>query len=202
MNWRPDVSALEAAVAAALGTGVRLAVARAAAGGQAPRDADRRNGRAALARLLHAMARDDDAAALRFPHREFSLSHGDGWAVAAALAGGAGAGVDIEFARRIDPRTGRFFLTDAEQAFVAGLGHGTRDAALLRLWTTKEALFKACAGNAALLLADLALADPAAATGTARRHDRADAALRYCSLETDGAWLSLAYVPGPESQPT
>jgi 4'-phosphopantetheinyl transferase EntD len=204
MSWRPDLPVLEAALGTALGARVRLAVAHAGAAADAvdaPRAVDRRNGRAALATLLRAAGRDDEAATLHMPHREFSLSHSAGWAVAAGVADCAGVGVDVEFARPVDPRTARWFLTDREQGFVAPLEGKARDAALLRLWTAKEALFKASPDNAALLLADFELADPAAAAGTARGRDRAHPALRYCSLKVDGAWLSLAVTPATESPP-
>ena len=162
------------------------------------RIAEWRNGRAALAQLLRESARDDEAATLRFPHREFSLSHSDGWAVAAGITNAGGVGVDLEFARRMDPRAARFFLTDAEQAFVAALDETAREATMLRLWTAKEALFKACPDNANLLLADIVITDPAAVTGTARRHDRSDPVLSYCSLDLGDAWLSLAFIPATE----
>lgn len=213
MSRFSDVSAFEEVLAAALGAPVRLVLThvdalreepdaaeceRLAGFGHPKRIADWRNGRAALARLLRESARDEEPETLCFPHREFSLSHSDGWAVAAGITNAGGVGVDLEFARRMDPRAARFFLTDAEEALVAALDEAAREATMLRLWTAKEALFKACPDNSDLLLADIVITDPIAATGTARRRDGSDPVLRYCSLDLGNAWLSLAYNPATE----
>ncbi|RMI29440.1 4'-phosphopantetheinyl transferase superfamily protein [Nocardia stercoris] len=117
-----------------------------------------------------------DTAALSFPHRRLSLSH-SGIRSAAALTVGAtdriaGVGIDLEAPRAVDPRTARFFLRPGE------LDAATDPAAHLRLWTIKEALFKADPANAGALLTDYRLDDPAAPTGTA--HKPGSPGLRFC----------------------
>ncbi len=114
-------------------------------------------GRAALKRLMGGA----DTSGLSFPHPRVSLSHSGGVAVAVGLdeAEGepAGVGVDFEAWRRPDPRTARFFLHDDERL----------EDELLRLWTVKEALFKATPGNRGAQLLDYHLDDPAGTVGTA-----------------------------------
>ncbi|MDQ3610103.1 MAG: 4'-phosphopantetheinyl transferase superfamily protein [Actinomycetota bacterium] len=73
-----------------------------------------------------------------------------------------GTGVDVELtARRPDPRSARFFLRADERPSELSA------AELLRLWTVKEALFKATPDNAEIVLLDYRLADAGAATGRA-----------------------------------
>lgn len=101
-------------------------------------------GRAALKRLLARLGLPADTSLLAFPHARLSLTHSAGVAVAAALPGSpaaAGIGVDYEARRAMKAGTERFFLAppERERARAAAL----RDRDLLRLWTVKEALFKA-----------------------------------------------------------
>src|SRR5688500_8593893 len=80
------------------------------------------------------------------------------------IEGGQGVGVDIETGRRPPPRMARFFLTRKERRC---LGQPSPEQ-LLRLWTVKEALFKADPLNHRRVLADYALDDPLADAGCAR----------------------------------
>jgi hypothetical protein len=68
--------------------------------------------------------------------------------------------------------------------------------ALRRLWTVKEALFKADLGNAGRILADYALADPSAPSGVATGPG---GRLRYLSfpLPFKRGDLSVAIAPRP-----
>ncbi|MFN2505484.1 MAG: hypothetical protein ABR540_14865, partial [Acidimicrobiales bacterium] len=155
---------------------------------QGRRRADWLLGRAALKLLMDG----DDTSAVAFPHPHLSLSHSAGIAVAAGSVGNqAGLGVDFEGWRLTDPRTARFFLHDGERV---------QDGELLRLWTVKEALFKATPANAGGRLLDYRLTDPAAAVGTAvdvRGH-----AFRYVSGCLDGSGpLAVAICAGSADAP-
>jgi acyl carrier protein len=136
----------------------------------------------------------DTRPAVTFPDRRASLAHTRGEGVAAAVAadpGGvvAGVGVDIEFDRTPRPETARFFLTPAEQEWLARRPAPAVPRTLLRLWTVKEALFKATPDNDDLSLIDFELADPGAAQGPARRGQHV---LGYRTLPVSGGFVSVA----------
>ena len=194
MPWH---EAVEDHLAAALGVAVRLRFATAAVGldeltaaerAQLPAGPRRREwllGRAALKRLLGG----GDTSGVRFPHRSLSLTHAGGLAVAAGLDGGQrGLGVDYEPGRGVEPRTARFFLRPLERQRT-----GAGD--LLRLWTVKEALFKATPGNEGATLLGYETIDPAAPAG--RAVDRGGRAFRYASGAAQGGWLTVAVCDGP-----
>jgi 4'-phosphopantetheinyl transferase EntD len=138
------------------------------------------------------MGRDEPADAVRFPHPALSLSHSGDWAIAAGCAAADGLGVDLEFARPMDARAARFFLAGPELDYVGSLPPPQQGAELLRLWTVKEAVFKACADNRGRLLADFRLDEPAARAGTARRVDGSGFTARYGSIDLGEAWLAVA----------
>jgi hypothetical protein len=194
-----DLAPLEAQARAALGVPVRLAALRedeatsVDVADDSPRARDWRRGRVALAQLFARMGRDEPADAVRFPHPALSLSHSGDWAIAAGCdPAAAGFGVDLEFARPMDARAARFFLAGAELDYVASLPHEQLGAELLRLWTVKEAVFKACADNRGRLLADFRLDAPAARAGHARRVDGSGFTARYGSIDLGEAWLAVA----------
>jgi acyl carrier protein/4'-phosphopantetheinyl transferase EntD len=151
--------------------------------------------RRALRRALAGCGLPTDTSAHRMPSPVVSLSHSGGVAVAAVAVAGraavAGVGVDIELDRTPDGRTARFFLTAAERAWLGGLAGRDRPAELVRLWTVKEALFKADPANARTALADYAVADPASCRGGAAR---AGSALdfRYVCLRVPRGVISAA----------
>jgi acyl carrier protein len=126
---------------------------------------------------------------LSFPHPRLSLSHTDRSGVAAAAIGPAvGTGVDLEHLRRADPRTARFFLRPEEETWLRRAG--AREAEHVRLWTVKEALFKADLGNGSTTLRDYAIDDPGAMTGHARAPN--GARFVYLSARRGDAILSVA----------
>ena len=136
-------------------------------------------GRAALKHLLGG----SDTSQVRFPHRSLSLSHAGGLAVGVRVDGGqAGVGVDYEPWRPGDPRTARFFLR-------AGERERAGDGDLLRLWTVKEALWKATPRNCGATRLDYETADPADSVGPAAGRGRA---FRYASRSVRGGWLTVA----------
>jgi len=179
MRWRDDTLGIPVELAATTGAvtvddlspGERAQMP----GGDGPRRADWLRGRAALKLLFDGL----DTSTVAFPHPSLSLTHAAGLAVAARCDGGqAGLGVDFEGRRRIDPRAARFYLRDHEKGD------------LLRLWTVKEALFKATPDNAGGTLLDYEVAESHALGGTAT--DRAGRRFRYASGRLRQGWLTIA----------
>lgn len=96
-----------------------------------------------------------------------------------------GVGIDCEqWKDSADLRTARFFLSPAEQRWAVDAR------SLLRLWTVKEALFKATPDNAEAVLSDFEIADPAGRSGPATG-PRGEL-MHYVSIELDHGWLSVA----------
>jgi acyl carrier protein len=164
--------------------------------------------RRAFRAALTGCGRDADTSAWRFPSPVASLSHSTDLAVAAVLPGPAGpvagVGVDLELDRTPDRRTARFFLTDAELGWLHTLPVRARPPALLRLWTVKEAVFKADPANADGALGHYAVADPAASRGTALRRYRAGRPVdhrglrfHYISHPLARGFLSVALAHSP-----
>ncbi|MBW3575221.1 MAG: 4'-phosphopantetheinyl transferase superfamily protein [Actinobacteria bacterium] len=151
-----------------------------------PRRQDWLTGRAALKALLPATA---DTSTMSFPHRNLSLTHSCGVAVAVGIEADAdddhsvvaGAGVDHEPWRSTDPRMARFFLHPHERSTPLGL---------LRAWTVKEALYKAVVANHRSTLLDIVLDDAAVTTGTAT--GPGGERLRYTVLDTAEGPLGVA----------
>ena len=141
-------------------------------------------GRSALKRVLDGA----DTSTVSFPHPRLSLSHSAGVAVAvgADARGQAGMGVDFEASRPTDRRTARFFLHEDERL----------DDELLRLWTVKEALFKATPGNEGGSLLDYRLDEPASTAGTAR--NGSGHRFRYACGSLGGGPLSVAICIGSD----
>ena len=88
----------------------------------------------------------------------------------------------------------RFFLTGVECSWMASLPGAHRSAELLRLWTVKEALFKADLCNAGRTLRDYRVHDPRAVAGRARTPDFA--LQRYTSRRLNGGVLTVAITGG------
>ena len=145
-----------------------------------------RRGRAALASVLNRLRREDDPGTLTFPHDEFSISHTGAHAVALACPGGKGVGVDLEqVGRRVPVKGMRLYLTEAERS----LHEACDDEIRLRLWTVKEALFKAHPTNERLTLSQFVLDDARAWLGTA---SGAGERFRYGSWACEVGWLAIA----------
>ena len=141
-------------------------------------------GRAALKQLVEG----GDTSGVRFPHRCLSLTHSAGVAVAARSDGDqAGLGVDLEGWQAPDPRITRFLLGERENERHRA---GGTPSDLLRLWTVKEALFKATPDNAKVTFLDYELLEPAALVGEAV--DRRERKFRYVSGALAEGWLTVA----------
>jgi acyl carrier protein len=152
--------------------------------------------RHALRTLLGVLGLPTDTAGYAFPHRRLSLSHVGGAAVAAGLAvpdaDVAGVGVDLETFREARGATARFFLDDRERRWLGTVPESARAAELVRLWTVKEALYKADPDNRNAILRDYSTADPAAGSGPARRRPPHGTAFGYAAARFGDARLAVA----------
>jgi len=154
-------------------------------------------GRAALKRLLGALGKEPDTSTLRFPNPQLSLTHSESWAVAIGLNSEkvAGLGVDLELKSIPKPETARKFLNPSELVWLRRMDEADHPRLLHRLWTVKEALFKADPENAGNTIRDYALADPGFVAGRARRGTRL---FHYASFEVPEGFLSVAVLPAVE----
>ena len=151
-------------------------------------------GRRALKRLLGRLGEADDTAAIEFPNARVSLTHsGDAAvAVAAKLSNLRGIGVDLELGRGPGAASERLFLSESERRAIAKLGPSAR----LRLWTVKEALYKANLGNSETWFTHYRVDDPRCAAGAAfvgRGGGRLE--MRYASFELMRGYLTVAICP-------
>ncbi len=154
-------------------------------------------GRAALKRLQAAIGGSEDTSTLKFPHPKVSLTHSETWAIAVGSASPKllGIGVDLEVKGIPKPETARRFLNPAELVWLRRMDEGDRPGMLHRLWTVKEATFKADPENAGKTLRDYGLADPGFVAGKARRGDRV---FYYTSFPVPDGFLSVAVLPAVE----
>ena len=151
-------------------------------------------GRAALKALLARAGEPLDTGALAFPHPWLSLTHSGSLAAALALPGAhpPGAGIDLETGRSPHPDSARFFLTPSEQAWLAALDPKAQPRHLQRLWTVKEALFKARLQNQDAMLHHFEIDDPSALSGTAVLRCGGRPRFRYTSATFRDCWLTAA----------
>jgi len=154
-------------------------------------------GRAALKRLQASLGAAEDTSTLKFPHPRLSLTHSESWAVAVGSLSAKllGLGVDLEVKSVPSPETARRFLNPAEMVWLRRMDEEERPKMLHRLWTVKEATFKADPDNAGKTLKDYGLADPGYVAGKARRGERV---FYYASFEVPGGFLSVAVLPAVE----
>jgi 4'-phosphopantetheinyl transferase EntD len=198
---------VQSILSAALETSIRVEISRDALGAaelsaaervrvnqfcHAQRREDWLRGRRALHCLMQSRGMPPDTSLLEFPHAEISLTHSTDVAIAAGAKGVAGVGIDYECWREVQPRMARWFLLAQEQAWLERLSPPRIGRELLRLWTVKEALFKACPQNAGLVLADIHMPNPDRATGVALIPTRKSLRFRYTSLVMETGVLSLA----------
>jgi len=101
-----------------------------------------------------------------------------------------GIGMDIETGRSVNPKVARFFLLEGEEPNLLA------PKTLLRLWTVKEAIFKADRDNRETVLGDYIVENPSEWTGTAYRRDRKLPRFYYSSIELHDGFLSVAVLKG------
>jgi hypothetical protein len=135
-----------------------------------------------------------DTAAIRMPNEKLSLTHSDRMAVAAqTLDSSLGIGVDLEGGRAMQLGSSKFFLSEDEQAWINDLMCIHQPDALLRLWTVKEALFKADLRNEGKTLSQYHLVDPEKEIGLAITSEWMEPLyFKYCSIKVDDCWLTIA----------
>lgn len=142
-------------------------------------------GRRALLELARKLGKFRPSSAMGPPWTGISLTHDDPLSIAAGVESDAGIGVDLESWRRIDTAMLRWYLTEQERRQPGVASPFTR----LRLWTVKEALYKANQSDQGFTLVDFELDDAMALNGNARcRRKR----FRYTSLVLRHGILSLA----------
>lgn len=154
-------------------------------------------GRSALKKLAAAIGLADDTSAFKFPHPGMSLTHSEAWAVAIGINSPKvqGLGVDLEVKSQPKPEAARKFLNPSEMVWLRRMEAAEHPRHLHRLWTVKEAIFKADPENAGKTLKDFALADPGFTAGKARRGARL---FYYASFEVPEGFLSVAVLPAVE----
>lgn len=153
------------------------------------------HGRSAVKRVLDRLGEDTDTSGILFPAPRYSLSHCRFTAVAIGLPDASpveGIGIDLELGRTPPERSMHFFLTDEESSWVSGVQSQDVDLTLLRLWTAKEALFKADPDNAGRVLTNYRLEDPSREIGRAFAFDNV---LEYASFPIPEGMLSVAILP-------
>ena len=149
-------------------------------------------GRNALKQLLTTLHCNDDTTALCFPNQRLSLTHAGGSAYAVGTSDGCiGIGIDYEPLRDIDTRIARWFLNDDEMAWLMKQPHQAHGEEIIRLWTIKEAAFKAHPDNDGLVLTKLAIVDPSATKISVNVPEFATPMRVTCRL-FDAGYLSVA----------
>jgi 4'-phosphopantetheinyl transferase EntD len=149
-------------------------------------------GRRALKRLLGRLGVPQDTAPIAFPNPRFSLTHSADTAVAVGAPNLRGIGVDLELGHGPGAAAERLFLSENERRVVAELGPRAR----LRLWTVKEALYKANLRNSETWLTHYFIDEPQRDEGSAfiaREGGRLE--MRYASFELTGGYLTVAVCP-------
>ena len=151
------------------------------------------SGREALSRALSAAARTLDTIE-HWPCSYASLSHSGDVAIAIVLPpsiDAIGVGIDLEHERPIKPGMARLICDAHEHAWLAALPTERRAAETLRLWTAKEALYKADPVQGDAIVAEYALARPGDEISVGGRLNSEHHA-KVTSLRHDGAVISVA----------
>jgi hypothetical protein len=123
----------------------------------------------------------DNDAPTQFPHPHYSVSHCDGWAVALKATHGTkttNVGIDVERFRPLATRAAYYYLQPPEVEALAGLTADEQYWHRLRLWTAKEALFKADPLNGSRVMKSYRIHNPLA---------------RYSEASNNGGQVSKVY---------
>lgn len=161
-------------------------------------DEHRADSRRAVKQIRRWLGMRSTDAGLRGAQPDHSITHAGNslFALAVKATGIAGVGIDFEPWRALDQRHQRLMLTARESA---ALGNASaRD--LLRIWTVKEACYKADVDGQQRWVIAYVLDRPLQQTGTARVCvGRAVHRFRYLSMEVPGGMLSVAFKMGDVS---
>ncbi len=101
-------------------------------------------GRYALKAVLACIGQDTDTSSVAWPSKFCSLSHSEGHAVAIASLAVQGIGIDLQLNRMPSFEVANRILTDQTLAYWQQLPDADKAKTLQRLWTTNEAIYKAC----------------------------------------------------------
>ena len=131
-----------------------------------PRYFDWIGGRSALKMIITYLNKNLDVTKISFPHPFLSLSHAKGCAVAIGVSNKTnsvkGIGIDLELNRKVTVEHNRYYLSKYESDLVNDIDDR------LRLWTVKEALFKADPNNDGNVLKNYIVKNPKPLSGKAR----------------------------------
>ncbi len=134
-----------------------------------------------------------DSSLLIMPNPILSLSHSGDFAIAVARLSGTGIGVDLESPRIVRDGATRFFLAAAsESEWYSSIEQSMRTDELLRLWTTKESLFKADLSNKDKTLNCFRVSEPRLHCGRATFVDHCDEKFQYSSTKFGDYWLTVS----------
>ncbi len=136
------------------------------------------------------------AVPVRAARPDHSLTHAGNSLFALAVRGSgiAGVGIDFEPWRELDSRHQRLMLTQRENQLIKAAS--ARD--LLRIWTVKEACFKADCDGQQRWVTSYELHRPVQKSGSARNFSQGRVhQFRYISLEVPGGVLSVAFKMEP-----
>lgn len=158
------------------------------------KDGERREewlrGRGRLKEVLRCLEESEDTSRLKFPNARFSLSHSGDRAMAVGIPdtrGIDGIGVDMERPRPVKAEAARFFLNEIERQRLTRSTESDR----LRLWTVKEALFKAHPENEGQGVKDYFILFPDRLSGSAV-HPRSGRRFLYHSEASSEGVLTVA----------
>lgn len=159
-------------------------------------------GRSALKAARKHLGLSIDTSTVRFPNASTSITHAAGYAVSVVSPERAlqGLGIDFEAPRKTSASIDRFFLSDNERNWIEERPVHLRRDDRIRLWTVKEAVYKACPANQFLSLKRIQLKDPSSDLGAAvckaaaQNPLMADTCARYASGWTPVGCVSLAVV--------
>lgn len=156
-----------------------------------------RGRRKALGRMVSALqlGPSNKADSLVFPQQRLSLTHSGDWSIAAGTRSLKilGIGIDFEVARDMDKATTRLFMNQHERNRL-----GDVNGQALRLWTIKEAVFKADPDNNDYRVSNYELRNPSAHAGWAFRAD-CNKRFYYISLSLIEGSLAIALCTGRNS---
>lgn len=127
-----------------------------------------------------------------FPHSKISLTHSGNYALAIQALDQKiqGIGLDFEKNRILRKKAAKFFLSQNEINWLNELPEEKISKNLLRLWTVKEALFKADLNQTKFN--NYFIENPQNLIGTALKHNSKEV-YNFASLELFGGYLSLAF---------
>lgn len=149
-------------------------------------------GRGALKQVLKKLDQNLDTSSLLFPNTHYSLTHSDTIAIAIGASPNSeikGLGIDFEAHRLIKDRALKFYLSPEEQLLLSSVDCNENR---LRLWTVKEALFKANINNTDTLYLDYQIKDVASLIAEASC-EKTQSLFKYASIPFESGYITVAY---------